>query len=89
MAWYHKPKKLIGFRKDAADRMQYIVLRGVKKEITVGLQETVLTNGREKGEFRLIIPINPGICVLRDGPPKFTVTNGVAGLVYVLQKSND
>jgi len=37
----------------------------------VGQQETVMTNGREKGEFRLIIPINPGICVLRDGPPKF------------------
>jgi hypothetical protein len=80
---------MVGFRKDAADRMQYIVLRGVKKEIQVNQAETVLTNGREKGEFRLIIPINPGICVLRDGAPKFTVINGVAALNYVLQKSND
>lgn len=57
-----------GFRRDAVDKMQYIVLRGMKKEIHLDPNvEKLLTNGREKGEFRLIIPINPGICVLRDG----------------------
>jgi hypothetical protein len=49
---------MVGFRKDAVDRMKYILLRGVKKEIHVNQAETVLTNGPEKGEIRLIIPIS-------------------------------
>ena len=64
--------------------MQYIILRGIKKDIEVEGKSDVLANTREKGEFRLIIPIDPGICVLRDDPPKFRVKNGVAELLYVL-----
>lgn len=64
--------------------MQYIILRGIKKDIVVEGKSEILANGREKGEFRLIIPINPGICVLRDDPPKFVVKNGVAELTYHL-----
>jgi hypothetical protein len=74
----------VGFRRDANDKMQYIILRGIKKDIEVEGKSDVLTNNREKGEFRLIIPIDPGVCVLRDDPPKFKVKFGVVELLYVL-----
>lgn len=89
MAWYQYPRFTIGFRRDTNDKMQYIILRGIKKDIQIEGKSEVLTNGREKGEFRLVIPINPSICVLRDDPPKFAVLNGVAELVYILQSGND
>lgn len=73
-----------GFRKDPNDKMQYIILRGIKKDVSVEGKMDILYNGREKGEFRLIIPINPGICVMRDDPPQFEVKNGVAQLLYML-----
>jgi hypothetical protein len=71
--------------------MQYILLRGIKEGAPVQMQsneEILLENNREKGEFRLIIPINPTICVLRDGTPKFEVRDGVLTLTYDLQKNH-
>lgn len=62
--------------------MQYIILRGIKCDIQTNGE--ILANMRDKGEFRLIIPINPGICVMREDVPKFTVKNGVAELYFVL-----
>ncbi len=64
--------------------MQYIILRGIKKDIDDEGKSDILENNREKGEFRLIIPIDPGICVMRDDPPQFRLKNGVGELLYIL-----
>jgi hypothetical protein len=46
-----------------------------------------LSNNREKGEFRVVIPLNPAICVLRDNLPIFDVLSGVLQFTFDLQKN--
>jgi hypothetical protein len=86
MAWY-TPSLILGFRSDINDRNQYISIRGVKKDLLSQLKP--LSNNREKGEFRVIIPIDPSKCVLRDGSPEFEAITGVLQFKYALQQNSD
>lgn len=49
----------------------------------------VFTNDREKGDFKLVVPINSAICVLSDDSPKFLVSQGVVSLIYTLQNNSE
>lgn len=46
--------------------------------------EQILYNGREKGEFRVIIPLNPSTAVLKDQTPKVELKEGLVCFYYEL-----
>lgn len=54
-----------------------------------GLKADALLNDREKGEFRVIVPIKPAVCVLRDDIPEFIVERGIVSFRYVLQTNSE